>query len=247
MRSLFQVTRTLGEGESLARIVVAQAQHLQQLISHMTSPSGGGSRRLRDRTKTVNIKPMYHWLEEKKGECVEEESRCSVASSHLGNKEKSEHVEPKAKRPRTQEGFQKKVRHLNFLQTKIRKVAPQVLDKASAGPIFEASGLTFKAVEASSPPSRPSSCPSSPSARPRASSSRLWRNPPRPQGLPPAPVTHLSSLQALGKERLALPPSTPPSPSPFPPCRAKTVKKKRWCQDNLTKWWCRYSPDSLSI
>ena len=169
MRSLFQVTRTLGEGQSLARIVVAQAQHLQQLISHMTSPSGGGSRRLRDRTKTVNIKPMYHRLEEKKGECVEEESRCSVASSHLGNKEKSEHVEPKAKRPRTQEGFQKKVRHLNFLQTKIRKVAPQVLDKASAGTIFEASSFIIKAVEA-----RPSSC-----------------HPACPQGLPPAPVPHL--------------------------------------------------------
>ena len=144
----------------------AQAQHLLQLICHMASPPGGGSRKLRDPTKTVShiilgldewnlrasmvdIKLMYHRLEEKKGEWVEEVSRCIVASFQLGDEEKSEEDseddEPKAKRPRIQEGFRKKgkqrygpiwmvahlVKHLKFLQPKILKVAAQVLEQGN--------------------------------------------------------------------------------------------------------------------
>ena len=57
-------------------------------------------------------------------------------------------------------------------------------------PIFEASGLTVKAVEAPNLSSGPSPCPSSPSLRLPASTSRQWRHLARPYGLPPAPLPH---------------------------------------------------------
>ena len=145
----------------------AQAQHLLQLICHLACLPGG-SRKHRDPTKTVShiiqgldewnlrasmvdIKLMYHRLEEKKGEWVEEVSRCIVDSFQLGDNEDpgndgndDSDDEPRQKRPRMElakrRGKHKYgpiwmvahlVKHLKFLQPKILKVAAQVLEQGN--------------------------------------------------------------------------------------------------------------------
>ena len=99
----------------------------------------------------VDIKLMYHRLEEKKGDWVEEVSRCIVDSFQLGDGEDrdndgddSEDEEPRAKKPKMEavrrKGKQKYgpiwmvahlVKHLKFLQPKILKVAAQVLEQGN--------------------------------------------------------------------------------------------------------------------
>ena len=99
----------------------------------------------------VDIKLMYHRLEERKGEWVEEVSRCIVDSFQLGDEEggqagraseaESDTEEPRAKKGRFEGSKKKKgkfgpiwmvahlVKHLRFLQPKILKVAAVVLEQ----------------------------------------------------------------------------------------------------------------------
>jgi len=145
-----------------------QAQSLLQLICHMQTPVSG--KKHKDTSKTishiigeldewslrasmVDIKLMYHRLEDKKGEWVEEVSRCIVDSFQLGDNddndddelnEDSDSDEPKPKKSKTDIGKKSKkqkygpiwmvahlVKHLKFLQPKILKVAAVVLEQGN--------------------------------------------------------------------------------------------------------------------
>merc|ERR1719210_2513338 len=87
----------------------------------------------------VDIKLMYHRLEERKADWVEEVSRCIVDSFQLGENE-SEEEEPVAKRARLEKKVARKspgpiwmvahlVKHLKFLQPKILRVSALQLEK----------------------------------------------------------------------------------------------------------------------
>ena len=88
----------------------------------------------------VDIKLMYHRLEERKADWVEEVSRCIVDSFQLGENESDEEEEPVAKRARLEKKVARKspgpiwmvahlVKHLKFLQPKILRVSALQLEK----------------------------------------------------------------------------------------------------------------------
>ena len=91
----------------------------------------------------VDIKLMYHRLEERKSDWVEDVSRCIVDSFQLGesggSEEEEEEEEPKVKRARLEKKKSKKggaiwmvphlVKHLKFLQPKILRVSALQLEK----------------------------------------------------------------------------------------------------------------------
>ena len=91
----------------------------------------------------VDIKLMYHRLEDRKADWVEEVSRCIVDSFQLGesggSEEEEEEEEPRVKRARLEKKKSKKggaiwmvphlVKHLKFLQPKILRVSALQLEK----------------------------------------------------------------------------------------------------------------------
>ena len=88
----------------------------------------------------VDIKLMYHRLEERKSDWVEDVSRCIVDSFQLGENESEEEEEPRAKRARLDKKKSSKsagpiwmvahlVKHLKFLQPKILRVSAHQLEK----------------------------------------------------------------------------------------------------------------------
>ena len=136
-----------------------QAQSLLRMICHMQLPPN--MRKTKDTSLTiahvleeldewslrafmVDIKLVYYRLEERKGEWVEEVSRCIVDSFQLGEKSDSKDEdsdEPRAKKAKLDKERKMKkkygpiwmvphlVKHLKFLQPKILKVAAYELEK----------------------------------------------------------------------------------------------------------------------